>query len=86
MRQQLKCHRCRSSDLVLHETRHEHAEFDSGLFINEQGRIEARGNGHFTPGEIQPGLTRIECTSCGHEWHPRGEFTGTLHGEEADRG
>lgn len=79
---QLKCHRCHSADLVLRETHLEHAEFDGGLFVNGEGRIEARGNGIFTAGEIQPGLTRVECLSCGHEWRPRREFTGTMLEEE----
>ena len=76
----LSCHRCGSADLVLRETRHEHAEFDSGLFISEQGHIQACGSGHFTPGEIQSSLTRIECTACGHEWRPRRVFDGALEG------
>jgi hypothetical protein len=62
--------------LVLHETRYEHAEFSGGLFVNEDGRIEARGHACFTPGEIQHGLTRIECLSCGYGWRPRRAFTG----------
>jgi hypothetical protein len=73
---QLTCHRCGSAGLVLHETRYEHAEFDGGLVINEEGRIEARGAAYYQPGEIQPGLTRIECASCGHDWHPRRQFAG----------
>jgi hypothetical protein len=71
---------------VLYETHYEHAEFDGGLFINEEGSIEARGDGYFTAGEIQAALTRIECLSCGHEWHPRRTFAGTMLKEEAGRG
>jgi hypothetical protein len=74
---QLRCHRCGSADLVLHEARLEHGEWDGGLFVNEEGGIEARGDGYFEPGEIQPGLTRIECSACGHEWHPRRNFDGS---------
>jgi len=73
---QLKCHRCGAADLVLYETRFEHAEWDGGLFINDEGRIEAHGEGFFTPGEIQSRLTRIECAACGHNWHPRRFFAG----------
>jgi hypothetical protein len=73
---QLTCHRCGSPDLVLHETYLEHSEFDGGLFINDQGRIEARGEAVHTPGDIQPRLTRIECLACRHEWRPRREFSG----------
>jgi hypothetical protein len=62
---------------VLHETRLEHAEWDGGLFINEQGSIEARGDAWFTPGEVQPKLTRIECQDCGHSWHPKRWFAGS---------
>jgi hypothetical protein len=75
---QLKCHRCGSAELVLRETRYEHAKYDGGLFVNDHGRIEARGDGWFTPGDIQPALTRIECESCGHGWHPRRQFDGSL--------
>jgi hypothetical protein len=57
---------------------YEHAEYDGGLFINENGRIQARGNGYFTPGAIQSRLTRITCETCGHEWHPRRGFDGTV--------
>ena len=66
----LRCRKCRSVDLVLHETRLEHAEYDGGLYVNEQGCIEARGIGYFEPGEIQPRLTRINCAACGHELAP----------------
>ena len=79
----LTCHRCGSAELVLHETRHDHAEFDGGLFVNDQGSIEARGDGYFTPGEVQPRLTRIECSACGHEWHPRRTFIGSQDGPDA---
>jgi hypothetical protein len=72
----LRCHRCKSADLVLHETRLEHAEFPDGLFVNDKGRIEARGTAYFSPGSIQPRLTRIECSACGHEWRPRRSFVG----------
>ena len=82
-RRQLECHRCSSADLVLYETHLEHAEFDGGLFVSEEGRIEARGDAHFTAGEIQPALTRIKCMSCGHEWHPRRAFAGTTLEVEA---
>ena len=78
----LKCHRCGSSDLVLREVRFEHAEYDGGLFVNERDRIEARGEGIYSPGEIQPHLTLIECRGCGHEWHPRRWFDG-IQPEEA---
>ena len=75
-RRQLRCHRCRSAELVLHEAYLEHSAWDGGLFINGQGRIEARGAGYLSPGEIQPQLTEIECRSCGHRWHPRRTFAG----------
>jgi hypothetical protein len=75
-RKQLRCHGCGSADLVLRETHYEHAEFDGGLFVTEQGRLEAAGTATFTPGDIQTRLTRIECESCGREWHPRREFDG----------
>lgn len=75
-REQFRCHRCRSADLTLHETRFEHAEYGGGLFVNAQGRLEATGEAYFTPGEIQPGLTRIRCESCEHEWRPRRTFDG----------
>lgn len=72
----LRCHRCQSAELVLHETRHEHAEYDGGLFIDKDGRLAAHGEASFAPGEVQPALTRIECGSCGHSWRPRRSFTG----------
>lgn len=74
----LRCYGCGSTDLVLHETRYEHAEYDGGLFVNEQGRIQALDSGISTPGEIQPELTRIECTACGYDWHPRRPFAGSV--------
>lgn len=77
---QLKCHRCGSADLVLHETRFEHAEYDGGLFVNENGHIEARGIAYFEAGEIQPSLTLIDCATCGHEWHPRRSIDGVEEG------
>jgi hypothetical protein len=81
--EKLRCHRCKSPDLVLHETRHEHAEIVGGLVINEEGRIEGHGDAWFTPGEIQPQLTRIECNGCGHEWRPRRLFAGIKDGTDA---
>jgi hypothetical protein len=75
-RKQLKCHGCGSTDLVLHETRFEHAEYDGGLFVNEQGHLEAAGTGIFTAGEIQPRLTWIKCETCRREWRPRRQFDG----------
>jgi hypothetical protein len=72
----LKCHGCGSADLVLYETRHEHAEYAGGLFVNEQNHIEAAGRATYAPGELQPSLTRVKCESCGHEWHPHRQFDG----------
>jgi hypothetical protein len=71
----LQCHRCRSASLLLRETRYEHAEYDGGLFVDDD-MIRACGDGIFTPGEIQPKLTVIECQDCGHAWHPRRGFDG----------
>lgn len=73
---QLKCHRCGSPELVLYETYHEHGQYDGGLFVNDEGQIQARGGATMRQGEVQPNLTRIECESCGHDWHPRRPFTG----------
>jgi hypothetical protein len=73
----LTCPHCGSADLVLRETRHEHAEYgDEGLFVNGQGHLEAAGRGYFSPGEVQPRLTRIGCGNCGREWRPRRPFDG----------
>jgi hypothetical protein len=73
----LRCHRCGSAELVLQETRHDHAEWDGGLFVNEEGNIEAHGEGWFTQGDIQRAMARIRCESCGHEWRPRRRFIGS---------
>ena len=73
---QLRCHRCRSTDLVPHETRLDHAEYDGGLFIRDDGKIIASGEGYFNEGDVIPKLTEIECEDCGHTWHPRRAFAG----------
>jgi hypothetical protein len=75
-RARLRCPQCRSQDLVLCETRLEHAEFAGGLFVNAAGRLEADGEAYLTPGEVQPRLTRITCESCGRQWRPRRSFDG----------
>jgi hypothetical protein len=76
----LRCHRCRSMNLILRETRYDHAEFNGGLFIRDDGKLAALGDGYFSPGDVQPKLTEIECESCGHSWHPRRDFAGTVKG------
>jgi len=73
----LRCHRCGSSDLILREAWLEHAEYDGGLYIDQDGRIEADGEGFFSGGEIQSHLTEIECDGCGHVWRPRRAFSGS---------
>lgn len=78
----LRCHRCRSENLILRETRHEHAEWDGGLIVDADGQIRAWGDGIFTPGDIQSQLTRIECEDCGHDWHPRRWFAGSTAEED----
>lgn len=75
---QLRCHRCGSAELLLRETRYDHAEWDGGLYVTDQGTIAARGEGIFSQGEIQPKLTEIECEGCGHTWRPRRRFRGPL--------
>lgn len=72
----LKCHRCGSAELVLYEVYQEHGQYDGGLFVNDGGRIQARGSAVLSQGDVQPRLTRIECESCGHNWHPRRAFAG----------
>lgn len=72
----LRCHRCGSPDLILREARLEHAEYDEGLYVDQDGRIRAHGEGTSAAGEIQPQLTEIECPGCGHCWHPRRGFGG----------
>lgn len=72
----LRCHHCGSADLVLLETRYEHAEYDGGLLVNDEGDLEARGEAFYTAGDVQDRLTRIKCDSCGRSWHPRRPFAG----------
>lgn len=86
MAKPLCCHRCGSAELVLSETRYEHATYDEGLYLDETGAIRARGEGISAAGEIQPNLTEIECSACGHSWRPRRRFAGTLLGEEKTDG
>lgn len=76
---QLRCHRCRSAELILREARLEVAEYHGGLHIRADGRIEAVGEGFSNPGEILTGRTEIECEDCGHAWHPRRDFAGERH-------
>ena len=64
----------------MRETRYDHAEWDGGLYVNGEGRIVARGEGTFTPGDIQHKLSEIECEGCGHSWHPRRIFNGSGDG------
>lgn len=75
-RKMLRCHRCRSMRLTLREARLEWAEYDSGLFICDDGKIAALDHGYFNTGDVQPKLTEIECANCGHCWHPRRDFGG----------
>jgi hypothetical protein len=75
----LTCHRCGSPDLILRETRHNHAEWDGGLYVADDGTIEASGEGIFSEGDIQSSLTEIECEGCDHIWRPRRRFTGARH-------
>jgi hypothetical protein len=74
---QLTCHRCRSAELILRETRYDHAEYDGGLYLNDAGSIMFAGEGIFTPGDILPALSAIECAGCGHTWHPRRHVAGS---------
>jgi hypothetical protein len=85
-RKHLTCRNCGSAGLILYETRFEHAEYAGGLFVNEQGHLEAAGEGYFTPGDVQPRLTRIECESCGRTWRPRRQFDGISVTEPSRRG
>lgn len=75
---QLRCHRCGSPDLILREAHYEWGEWSDGLYVREDGTIGASGEAIFNPGDPDPKRTEIECGSCGHSWHPRREFTGTL--------
>lgn len=81
----LRCPECKSTDLVLHETRFEHAEYNGGLFVNARGHLEAAERAQFTPGEIQTRLTRIECAGCGRDWHPRRPFDGAAAARKEGR-
>lgn len=72
----LVCHRCRSTNLILREVRHEIAEWSDGLFIRDDGQIVAAGTGYSYAGDVQPQLTEIECGGCGHIWHPKRQFAG----------
>jgi hypothetical protein len=69
---------------MLYETRYEHAEYDGGLFVNDDSQLEARGEAVYSAGEIQPALTAIKCESCGHEWHTNWRFIG-IQKEEGRR-
>lgn len=77
-RKPVRCRRCGSADLILHEACLEWAEYDGGLFLTPAGEITAGGEVYRNAGEIQEQLTRIECRSCRHEWHPRRRFIGVV--------
>jgi len=76
MARKLRCHRCRSDDLVLREVLQEISEWPDGLFLDDRGQIVAAGEAIRNYGQTVPRLSEVECQGCGHVWHPRRYFAG----------
>lgn len=73
----LRCHYCGSEDIALNEVIQEHARYQDGLILDEDGAIRARGRAVFSAGDPQPKLTTIDCQACGKWWRPRRPFAGS---------